>query len=74
MIERSECFNFAVLSSVHKVYFCFRFLLPKDIQQLLEDRVKTFNNMAQVPGTNHNGSLYYKTLGSHSTVNSLVNF
>jgi len=24
-----------------------RFLLPKDIQQLLEDRVKTFNNMAQ---------------------------
>ena len=27
-----------------------RFLLPKDIQQLLEDRVKTFNNMAQVPG------------------------
>jgi len=24
-----------------------RFMLPKDIQQLLEDRVKTFNNMAQ---------------------------
>merc|ERR1712032_592204 len=25
-----------------------RFLLPKDIQQLFEDRVKTFNNMAQM--------------------------
>ena len=29
-------------------YYFYRFLLPKDIQQLLEDRVKTFNNMAQV--------------------------
>ena len=25
-----------------------RFLLPKDLQALLEDRVKTYNNMAQV--------------------------
>ena len=51
-----------------------RYLLAKDLQELLQERVKTFNNMAQVPGTKHNGSLYYKTLGSHSTVNSLVNF
>ena len=33
-----------------KNVYVVRFLLPKDIQQLLEDRVKTFNNMAQVPG------------------------
>ena len=51
-----------------------RYLLAKDLQELLQERVKTFNNMAQVPETKHNGSLYYKTLGSHSTVNSLVNF
>jgi hypothetical protein len=25
-----------------------RFLLPKELQELLEDRVKTYNNMAQV--------------------------
>ena len=48
--ELFECLNIENVASFStKRYFVVRFLLPKDIQQLLEDRVKTFNNMAQVP-------------------------